>query len=71
MKQILTSIIFVIIYLGGVMVAWNMPGEKYGWTILFGFVWFFLTSKGVSHLVAWFGWTEPKSPTQKKETKDL
>jgi len=61
MKQILTNVIFLIIFLGGVTLAWNMPGTEYGWTILFGFVWFFLTSKIVSHLVAWFGWTESKN----------
>lgn len=62
MKRFLTSVIFMLIYFGGVTVAWNLPGAQMGWTIPFGFLWLFLTSKLVSHLVAWFGWTERKAP---------
>jgi hypothetical protein len=61
MKRFLASIIFLLIYIGGVTVAWNLPGTEFGGTIPFAFLWLFLTSKLVSHLVAWFGWTERKA----------
>lgn len=62
MKRFLSSVIFLLIYIGGVTVAWNLPGTEFGWTIPFALLWFFLASKLVSHLVAWFGWTERKAP---------
>lgn len=60
MKKGIAGLIFFVIFIGGVTLAWNIPGLKNGPSLIIAFVWFFVTSKFVSYLAARFGWTEAK-----------
>lgn len=62
MKKFVATLVFLVLYFAGVLLAWSLPALKCsGWTVLFALVWFFVVSKVVSYLAARLGWTEPKS----------
>ena len=60
MKKGVVTLIFLVVFIGGVTATWNIPGFKNGLSLIFAFAWFFVTSKFVSCLAARFGWTKAK-----------
>ncbi|WP_152979632.1 hypothetical protein [Stenotrophomonas daejeonensis] len=56
MKKYFSALIFIFLYIAGILCAWG-AGIK-GWGVVFAFLWFYVVSKIVSFLGGRLGWTE-------------